>query len=63
MIIDIGPKFDLALSLPYNLQVKVMDLEVLCFSFTPKFFGTFSEIFCLPAEKGSTINRGITPKA
>ena len=30
MIIDIAPKFYSALSLPYNLQVKVTDLEILC---------------------------------
>ena len=28
MIIDIAPKFYSAVSLPYNLQVKVMDLEI-----------------------------------
>ena len=31
MIIDIAPKFYSALSLPYNLQVKVTDLEVICY--------------------------------
>ena len=29
-IIDIAPKFYSTLSLPYNLQVKVTDLEILC---------------------------------
>ena len=28
--IDIAPNFYSALSLPYNLQVKVTDLEILC---------------------------------
>ena len=28
MIIDIGPKFYSALSLPYDLGVKVMDFEI-----------------------------------
>ena len=30
MIIDIASKFYSALSLPYNLQVKITDLEILC---------------------------------
>ena len=30
MSIDIAPKFYSALSLLYNLQIKVTDLEVLC---------------------------------
>ena len=41
MIIDIDPKFYLALFLPYDLQVKVMDLEILCLSFTSKFLRSF----------------------
>ena len=41
MIIDIAPKFYSAISLPYNLQVKVTDLEILCCSFTAKFLRSF----------------------
>ena len=41
MIIDIGPKFYPAISLPYNLQVKVTDLEILCKNFIAKFLRSF----------------------
>ena len=34
MIIDIGPKFYSALSPPYDLEVKVTNLEILSLSFT-----------------------------
>ena len=30
MIIDIAPKFYSIISMPYNLQFKVTDLEMLC---------------------------------
>ena len=41
MIIDIAPKFYSALSLPYNLQVKVTDLE----NFMLKFYLKVLKIF------------------
>ena len=41
MIINIAPNFYSALSLPYDLQVKVTDLEIVCESFTSKFLRSF----------------------
>ena len=44
MMIDIGPKFYSAPSPPpgHDLQVKVMDLEILCYSFMFKILRSHS---------------------